>query len=84
MSKVELLSINNHLNTIVFGGGVSANSYLKKRLKKYSSKNNLRIFIPELEYSTDNAAMIGIVGYLKYKESLESNLKSTPSPRLTF
>jgi len=84
MSKVELLSINNHLNTIVFGGGVSANSYLKKRLKMYSSKNNLRIFIPELEYSTDNAAMIGIVGYLKYKESLESNLKSTPSPRLTF
>jgi N6-L-threonylcarbamoyladenine synthase len=84
MSKVELLSINNHLNTIVFGGGVSANSYLKKRLKKYSSKNNLRIFIPELEYSTDNAAMIGIVGYLKYKESLESNLKSIPSPRLTF
>jgi N6-L-threonylcarbamoyladenine synthase len=84
MSKVELLSINNHLNTIVFGGGVSANSYLKKRLKKYSSKNNLRIFIPELEYSTDNAAMIGIVGYLKYKESLESNLKSTPAPRLTF
>ena len=84
MSKVELLSINNHLDTIVFGGGVSANSYLKKRLKKYSSKNNLRIFIPELEYSTDNAAMIGIVGYLKYKESLKSNLKSTPSPRLTF
>ena len=84
MSKVELLCINNHLNTIVFGGGVSANSYLKKRLKKYSSKNNLRIFIPELEYSTDNAAMIGIVGYLKYKESLESDLKSTPSPRLTF
>ena len=57
---------------------------LKKRLKKYSSKKNLRIFIPELEYSTDNAAMIGIVGYLKYKESLESNLKSTPSPRLSF
>ena len=58
---------------------------LKKRLKKYlSKKNNLRIFIPELQYSTDNAAMIGIVGYLKYKESLESDLKSTPSPRLTF
>ena len=84
MTKVELLSINNNLDTIVFGGGVSANSYLKHRLKKYSIKNNLKIFIPELEYSTDNAAMIGIVGHLKYKESLESNLRSTPSPRLTF
>ena len=84
MTKVELLSRKNHLNTIVFGGGVSANSYLKERLNKHSNKNNLKIFIPELEYSTDNAAMIGIVGYLKYKESFESNLKSTPSPRLTF
>ena len=84
MTKVELLSRNNHLNTIVFGGGVSANSYLKERLKKHSNKNNLKIFIPKLEYSTDNAAMIGIVGYLKYKESLKSNLKLTPSPRLTF
>ena len=84
MTKVELLSRNNNLNTIVFGGGVSANSYLKERLNKHSRKNNLKIFIPELEYSTDNAAMIGIVGYLKYKESLESNLKATPSPRLTF
>ena len=84
MTKVELLYINNNLNTIVFGGGVSANSYLKDRLKKYSIKNNLKIFIPKLEYSTDNAAMIGIVGHLKYRESLESNLRSTPSPRLTF
>ena len=84
MNKVHLLSAENNLKTIVFGGGVSANSYLKKRLEKYSNENDLKIFIPELEFSTDNAAMIGIVGYLKYKYSLKSNLKSTPSPRLSF
>ena len=84
MNKVHLLSVENNLDTIVFGGGVSANSYLKKRLEKYSNENDLKIFIPELEFSTDNAAMIGIVGYLKYKYSLKSNLKSTPSPRLSF
>jgi len=28
--------------------------------------------------------MIGIVGHLKYKDSIKSTLTSTPSPRLTF
>ena len=84
MNKVHLLSLENNLDTIVFGGGVSANSYLKRRLEKYSNDNELKIFIPEIQFSTDNAAMIGIVGYLKYKDSLKSNLKSSPSPRLSF
>ena len=84
LNKVHLLSVENGLDTLVFGGGVSANSYLKTRLKKLSNDKNLKIFIPELQFCTDNAAMIGIVGYLKFKDSLESNLKSTPSPRLTF
>ena len=84
MNKVHLLSLENNIDTIVFGGGVSANSYLKRRLEKYSNDNDLKIFIPEIQFSTDNAAMIGIVGYLKYEESLKSNLKSTPSPRLSF
>ena len=84
MNKVHLLSLENNIDTIVFGGGVSANSYLKRRLEKYSNDNDLKIFIPEIQFSTDNAAMIGIVGYLKYKDSLKSNLKSTPSPRLSF
>ena len=84
LSKIELLSIKNNLNRIVLGGGVSANSYLKKRLDNESKKNNWEVFIPKLEYTTDNAAMIGIVGHLKYKESIESSLNATPSPRLTF
>ena len=84
LNKVESLSNENNLKTIVFGGGVSANSYLKARMKNASKTNNWKVYIPKLEYSTDNAAMIGIVGHLKYKESIESNLSSTPSPRLTF
>ena len=84
ISKIELLSLKNKLNRIVLGGGVSANSYLKERLNTESKKNDWEIFIPKLEYTTDNAAMIGIVGHLKYKESIKSSLNTTPSPRLTF
>ena len=53
-------------------------------MKNALKTNNWKVYIPKLEYSTDNAAMIGIVGHLKYKDSIESNLSSTPSPRLTF
>jgi len=84
MSKIEFLSVNNNLNTIVVGGGVSANSYLKNRLEKIAKYKDFKIFIPELQYTTDNAAMIGIVGHLKYKKSLISDLKLNPSPRLSF
>ena len=84
LHKVESLSSENNLKTIVFGGGVSANSYLKKRLQIESKENDWDVFIPEPQYTTDNAAMIAIVGHLKYKESIESSLNITPSPRLTF
>ena len=63
LNKVESLSSENNLKTIVFGGGVSANSYLKARMKNASKTNNWKVYIPKLEYSTDNAAMIGIVGF---------------------
>jgi len=84
LNKVKFLATKNNLNSIVFGGGVSANSYLKNRLNYESRENNWKIYIPELEYTTDNAAMIGIVGYLKYSTSEISDLKSTPLPRYSF
>jgi len=84
LNKVKFLATENNLNSIIFGGGVSANSYLKNRLDYESRENNWTVFIPELQYTTDNAAMIGIVGYLKYSSSELSDLKSTPLPRYSF
>ena len=69
MNKVKYLATKKNLNSIIFGGGVSANTYLKNRLDVESRENNWEIFMPELQYTTDNAAMIGIVGYLKYSKS---------------
>ena len=51
---------------IVFGGGVSANSKIRESCSK--ELKNYNLFFPKIEYTTDNAAMIAIVGYLKYKE----------------
>ncbi|HEY9813774.1 MAG TPA: tRNA (adenosine(37)-N6)-threonylcarbamoyltransferase complex transferase subunit TsaD [Candidatus Sericytochromatia bacterium] len=47
------------LNTIAIGGGVAANSELRKQLQQAAIKHNLRVLFPPLKFCTDNAAMIG-------------------------
>jgi N6-L-threonylcarbamoyladenine synthase len=47
------------LNTIAVGGGVAANSGLRKHLQDAAVGHNLRVLFPPLKYCTDNAAMIG-------------------------
>jgi len=54
------------IREIGIAGGVSANSGLRNALKAEADKKNWNLFIPELKYTTDNAAMIGITGYYKY------------------
>ena len=59
------------VKNIVFGGGVSANSGIRKY---FNEQKRLKVFFSKLEYTTDNAAMIAMVGYLKFKEQNFSNL----------
>ena len=47
------------LNTIAVGGGVAANSGLRKQMQEAAASHNLRVLFPPLKYCTDNAAMIG-------------------------
>ncbi|MEW6493012.1 MAG: tRNA (adenosine(37)-N6)-threonylcarbamoyltransferase complex transferase subunit TsaD [Cyanobacteriota bacterium] len=47
------------LNTIAVGGGVAANSELRKQMQQAADEHNLRVLFPPLKYCTDNAAMIG-------------------------
>ena len=58
--------------------------YVGSRIFHFLKENGWEVFIPDIQYTTDNAAMIGIVGYLKYINSDISDLKSTPLPRYNF
>jgi len=51
--------------TIIAGGGVIANTALREALAQMASKNNLKLLIPELAYSTDNATMIALAAGLR-------------------
>ena len=57
------------IKNIVVCGGVSANSYLRKQLLILENNNEINLFIPNINYSTDNAAMIGVNGYFKFVNS---------------
>ena len=70
------------INEIAIAGGVSANSGIRKALKDAEKKHGWTTYIPKFEYTTDNAAMIAIVGYLKYLEKDFSDFDVMATARL--
>ncbi len=81
IDKLKKASKNTGIKHIAIGGGVSANSGIRKALIDGEQKFGWKTYIPKFEYTTDNAAMIGIVGYLKYLEKDFSNEKTTANAR---
>lgn len=51
---------------LVVSGGVCANVDIRNSLKKYAIKNNVELYMPDVEYCTDNAAMVASQGYFEY------------------
>jgi len=82
MDKLKKASEQTKIKQIAIGGGVSANSGIRKALKTGEQKFGWTTYIPKFEYTTDNAAMIAIVGYLKYLNNDFSINKVTASARL--
>lgn len=69
VKKVINAAKKNKINTIIISGGVSSNSKLRSDLNTISTKNGIKAIAPELSYCVDNAAMIGFIGELKFKEN---------------
>lgn len=69
MDKLVLAIHDTGIKNVAIGGGVSANSELRKRIGELEQTLGCKTFIPKFEYTTDNAAMIGIVGYHKFLKS---------------
>lgn len=82
IDKLKLASKQTGIKHIAIGGGVSANSGIREALKKGEQKFGWTTYVPKFEYTTDNAAMIGIVGYLKYLQNDITNFATTASARL--
>lgn len=84
MDKIKMAVNETGIKQIAIGGGVSANSGIRKTLKETESKYGWKTFIPKFEYTTDNAAMIGIVGYHKFLENHFSDSSTVSKARIEF
>lgn len=82
IDKLKLASKETGIKHIAIGGGVSANSGIRNALKAGEKKFGWATYVPKFEYTTDNAAMIAIVGYLKYLEKNYSAGNVMASARL--
>jgi N6-L-threonylcarbamoyladenine synthase len=84
IAKLVRASKETGIHEIGIAGGVSANSGLRKAATGEAGKRKWNLFLPELRYTTDNAAMIGIAGYYKYLRNEFTDHSVTPQARIDF
>jgi N6-L-threonylcarbamoyladenine synthase len=82
--KVIMASEQTGIDQIAIAGGVSANKGLRSRLTAEAEQRGWQVFIPKLEYCTDNAAMIAVTAYYKYLRGKFADLDVSPDVRMAF
>ncbi|WP_298778405.1 tRNA (adenosine(37)-N6)-threonylcarbamoyltransferase complex transferase subunit TsaD [uncultured Polaribacter sp.] len=82
MEKLKNAVKKTGIKHIAIAGGVSANSDIRKRLLTAEKHLGWKTYIPKFEYTTDNAAMIAIAGYLKYLNDDYADVSVTAKARL--
>ncbi|OAD44876.1 tRNA (adenosine(37)-N6)-threonylcarbamoyltransferase complex transferase subunit TsaD [Polaribacter atrinae] len=82
MDKLKNAVKQTGIKHIAIAGGVSANSEIRNRLQLAEKHFGWTTYVPKFEYTTDNAAMIAITGYLKYLNNNYSDVSVTAKARL--
>ncbi len=78
LSKLKRASRETGIKEIAIAGGVSANSGLRSELLSMADKFRWNTYIPPMQFTTDNAAMIAIAGYFKYLDGDFGSQDITP------
>jgi N6-L-threonylcarbamoyladenine synthase len=84
LNKLKKAADETGIKNICIAGGVSANSGLRNTFEKTGIENGWKTYIPAFEYCTDNAAMIAVTAYYKYRAGLFENFSVVPSARAVF
>jgi len=85
MEKLKNAVKKTGIKDIAIAGGVSANSEIRKQLRLAETHFGWTTYIPKFEFTTDNAAMIAITGYLKYlnKDYAENSISARARLKVT-
>ncbi|MFH0758322.1 MAG: tRNA (adenosine(37)-N6)-threonylcarbamoyltransferase complex transferase subunit TsaD [Bacteroidota bacterium] len=84
MNKLKRASKKTGIREIALAGGVSANSGLRNEIIKESVKQEWKVYIPPLRFTTDNAAMIAITGYYRFLAGEFASEEISPLARMYF
>ena len=82
LDKLVRASKETGIRDIAIAGGVSANSGLRSGITEAGRRRGWRTFIPEFKFTTDNAAMIAMAGYYRYRQDEFATLDVSPVARL--
>ncbi len=82
MDKLKNAVQQTQIKHVAIAGGVSANSEIRKRLTQAQQHWGWETYIPKFEYTTDNAAMIAMAGYLKFLKEEYATASVTAQARL--
>jgi N6-L-threonylcarbamoyladenine synthase len=81
LKKLKKAMQETGIKEICIAGGVSANSGLRKGIQDLGDKMKANVYLPQFQYCTDNAAMIGITAHYKYLAGAFDSLDTTASAR---
>ncbi len=84
MKKLRLAVKETGIKHVAVAGGVSANNGLRNAFHDHATRYGWNIYIPKFSYTTDNAAMIGIVGYMKYLDKDFCSIDAPAFSKVTF
>ena len=84
MKKLRLAVKQTGIKHVAVAGGVSANNGLRNAFHDHARRYGWTIYIPKFSYTTDNAAMIGIVGYYKYLDKQFCGIEEPAFSKVTF
>lgn len=82
LDKLILAAGQTGITEVAIGGGVSANSGLRSRIEEEGLKRGWNTYLPELKFTTDNAAMIAVAGHFHFLSGERCPLDAAPNPRL--
>lgn len=81
MNKLDQAYEQQEVRQVLVGGGVSANSLFRKRLKEWSQKKSISCLFPEKIFCTDNGAMVAYTGLQYFLKGQKDDLNLTCSPQ---
>ncbi len=84
MKKLRMAVKQTGIKHVAVAGGVSANNGLRNAFRDHAERYHWTIYIPKFSYTTDNAAMIGIVGYMKYLDHDFCSIDLPAFSKVTF